>query len=452
MSEFKRKRGRPKKSLLKKELERLQGGILPTIEEEKLVLQKAQEEAMEASQQQLIDVQRVGQAKRIRKDLGRIETNKNYSDTDHFYYNVVIPHNDQTNPGSGSIAQFLDTRSQALVQNPSEWEMAIIRFQVPTSSIPIHVFVPNVYSLELSFGAFDSGQVFLIYTPDNSLAPPPTGTVNQLFIYSYQQWVDMINTALATAFTNLGANVPAGATSPPYLIYDSTTNLISMVLQQAYVVTQSNFNTANLNIYFNTSMQTFFPSFRWFFHGYNQSLGKDYSLVIKNNFNNLAGNNVEAHPVVPPMVPTGTPGAGTSAYIMTEEFPSLFAWNAPQSIVFISNGVPFRQEYLTQSQTITSGQVSSASNAQLPILTDFIPVVSPGGFDWRTNIQFFNQGEYRLIDMKGDNPLYNFDISIFWQDNFQVLYPIILQPHEVATIKILFRKKNTKGGLGYSSQ
>lgn len=63
-------------------------------------------------------------------------------EVNHIYYNVIIPNNPDgldLPTGTATPATFVENRVQPLMKVPSDWEMAIVRFSVPTSQIPIFV-------------------------------------------------------------------------------------------------------------------------------------------------------------------------------------------------------------------------------------------------------------------------------------------------------------------------
>ncbi len=118
-------------------------------------------------------------------------------------------------------------------------------------------------------------------------------------------------------------------------------------------------------------------------------------------------------------------------YQMEQEFPTLFLWNDLESIVVTAIGLPVRGEYLPP----INGQ-----NNQIPILTDFQPLITAGP-EVRSNIQYFPSGPYRLIDMESNVPLKSLGIQLYWTNHNNDLFPIYLSPGRNASIKLLFQRK-----------
>jgi hypothetical protein len=71
------------------------------------------------------------------------------------------------------------------------------------------------------------------------------------------------------------------------------------------------------------------------------------------------------------------------------------------------------------------------------VLTDF---VSDTGF-YKPNIVYNPSAQYRLLEMSGNQPLTNFDVSIFWRNNVGELVPFLLGSGGTCTLKILFTKR-----------
>ena len=100
---------------------------------------------------------------------------------------------------------------------------------------------------------------------------------------------------------------------------------------------------------------------------------------------------------------------------------------------------------ITENLNIADQQLTTTTNNTLKILTDF--EVNLSNADWRSYIQYVPLGEYRLITMNGDTPLYQFDFSILFQTADQTIYQMYINGGEVFSMKTLFRDKNFKSSL-----
>jgi hypothetical protein len=398
---------------------------------------------------------------------------KNTSSTDHVYYNIVMSNNTVTD---SQIATYNAPRTTALLENPSDYYVSIIRFTVPLQNVPIFVFKDNSYSVTISYNGVDH-QTFLVYVPDYAPIAIPSSPFNK-YVFYYQQFLDSINNGLTTSFTNFNTSLPvwSNATtysygdivrvgllsyfslqsgnlnkvpsaeptywelfSAPYLTIDYTTQLISVNASIAFFNTKDTLTTETqpLKIWFNTYLFQFFANFNILYNKttpevYNTN-GKNVQIIIKDNYNNrIVLQN------------------GLNGYVNKQEYNSLYNWNDLRNIVFLTSTIPIRNEGIPAQASGVSDTVSNAttSSASLPILTDFQIKANLGG-DERSYAQYNPDGEYRLVDLTGTTPLTNIDLTVYWQDRFLNLYPLYLPPKNTLDVKLLFRKKSVKGNLTY---
>lgn len=348
------------------------------------------------------------------------------------YYNVVIANNTQ----QPIQAKFNEVRNEGIVPIPENYSLIVTRFIVGTQTVPIF-FMPiapfpnlnpdlSTLSITLTYSGIDF-QVFLIYSALNSFSPPNPPTVDNpdwefapyYGVFSFQQLLDMLNTALATAFTALKFFFPlAPPTQAPYFTFDPVTELISLFCQQLYDPVVAGAPT--IEIWLDSEMYSFFENFETFFAGYDQLAGKDYQFVIKNNNNNI-------------------PASPMAYYEFKQEYRTLYNWTSFRNIVFLTGNVPVKYEYIP----ITNNLGSQVGDNYLPILTDFQAVdTSPS--DYRGYVQYIPSGEYRRTDLKGTEPLKTFDISVFWEDKLGNLFPLLVPPLDSISIKMLFEHKGCR--------
>lgn len=355
--------------------------------------------------------------------MATYNTDVNYSGVDNVYVNTII-YNGTT---KFIPCRFQINNDQAIINNPSDYYLAVVKFTVPGANIPLFTFnqTTNFYTVTLSYLNFDY-QISLIYIPDN--------TQNEFTVFSYQHFVDMINVALASSFTDLKTNNPGSvATFPPVMIFNQTTQLFS-ILAPTKGYTGSN----PISIYFNQNLNSFFESFEAVFNGLNTLNGKDVQITVEDKGNNLLfvqdpGLNYNGIGYSLTKLPAG------NYYSMSQEFPTLYLWNELQTIVIQSNGIPVRNEYLNT-------QGSSGFNNQVSVLTDFSPSVTSGP-EIRSQFQYIPNGQYRLIDLNGNIPIYSIGMDFKYSINDGSLNEILLSPGKSASCKLLFTRK----GAGYQT-
>lgn len=357
--------------------------------------------------------------------------------SDNIYYNVII-----TNPmvfdqidinGNNDVipAVYEENRTQAIIADPSKYELSIIRFEIPGANIPLFVMPrvisgapppANLHLTPLQFLMKYSGTTFaanLIYVPIASnifLPPPPPAPVPisnpYYWVYSYNHMLSMMNTTMATVFGQLKASFPgAPPTEPPYFIYNAETQLISMIAQKSY-------EGSGVDVGMNGPMLRFVRGFELSF-GKIQEIGNPN--VNYSTFN---------------IYDTGNNSYDATHYEMKQEYVTLQYWNSFKNIVFITGTLPIQAEFIPE----LNGQ---GANNFRPILTDFEPILASAG-DARSVLQYYPQGPYRMVSLQSTTPLTKFDVRVYWQDQENNLYPIILSPGMSLSIKFLFsRRYNT---------
>ena len=356
---------------------------------------------------------------------------------DNVYYNIQLTNNDET--GRLFEARYQSEQTQVLLDNPSEFYLTIARFSVPGRNIPLMVFEvqdnqpdPNlgVYSVTLTFGA-DDYQTFTIYIPHVLNVPvPPSPIPVQIrspyyYMFAYQNMIEFLNTALLTSFNALKAAHPGVvSTEAPYFIYNDSK--ISLVMPYSYI-------TDNIDIYFNLATLQLFEAFEGFFIGANQPNGKNWRLSKFFNDNGYA----KPGGVIP--VPPLTP----QYLIYVPEYINFRMWSVLNSLVFTTTALPINGEI--QPAVVSIEQISTGATEFRSILTDFQPDLTFPGTG-RTQLQYFPQGPYRLLDLTSTQPLRRVDIQVFWADRNNNLYPINLTFTESLSIKLLFIRKSTYKG------
>lgn len=381
-------------------------------------------------------------------------------ENDRLYYNVAIPHNDSLSFGQ-TPAIFQTDFSQALLQNPSEWYVCIVRYTVPSNIIPI--FIPRIlpfpntdpnlteYSVTLSYNGADSTQNIIFVTTQPSNPVPPGPSINHplqydtpyYYVYSYQEWIDDINRAINTAFAALPGK-PAGATAP-YFIFDSTTRLISLVAQRAFY-NEALPGPGPIRLYINLPLLPFLDAIEGLLLNANPADPKNFQFLIKDNKNNwyTAPFETVACGFTGATGPVGCPcSLCPPNFIMTQEYDILANWNTLVNIQFISTLLGNTLEYVPIASN--NQNVNSINNQNLNgvgVLTDFEPLLQLGP-EARTQIQFQQTGPYRLINLNGTDPLFKFDLKVYWVDKFGIQRLLYLTHHTVLTVKFLFIRKSS---------
>lgn len=337
------------------------------------------------------------------------------------YYNAIKANN------TNNIipAEFAENRVSAILDDPSQYYLSVIRFEIPSSLLPLFHFPdPAVQPLKVSLTFYDAGLAtnFIQTTSVNFVQH---SDLDPTAVYTYQSFIDMINTAFSTCFAALsaaviaaGAALPAGSVAP-FIIYDPNwPTFFGIVADTNNYAPNQTLNANKIKIFFNYNLLNFFDSLEGYYFGIGLPSFLDFQVFVKNNITNYYRY---------PVPPTAT------TVIMWCESNTKFLWQEVVRILITTNTIPVSSEYaLAASDT--------GKDVNQVILTDFEPEIT-GEFRESDVFQYYPQGPYRRIDMIGSSPLVKFDLKIWWQGKDGVIHPIFIPPHHSITVKILFEKR-----------
>lgn len=369
----------------------------------------------------------------------------------HIYYDLDAINNETSGNNPPIRFSITDVRNIPYLNSPENYFMSVIRFTIQTPTLPI--FIPQillgqisvdktVYSFTLSFPVggttINSTQTFIVYVPSDTTQPTPAQpltiqdmTSDYYYVYNLQDWCKMMNTALSSAFTSLNANViAAGGTLPSANVPFFEWNPV----QQVFILSADNasFNSSlasPIKIFCNTALYTLLNNFPIIkFAPTGVALGKNYQFEFYNN-NGLNLFNMGAYSVIQLYQDNSTTGL----------------FNPVQSIVFTTSLLPIVPSVVSipkifNSSTFNLSSVGNNSNIA-PIITDFqIPYSATN--QYRPNLTYVPQSEYRLIDLYGLSPQSSLEISVLWKDNFGGNHVFLLGAGCSASIKLMFRRKD----------
>ena len=131
---------------------------------------------------------------------------------------------------------------------------------------------------------------------------------------------------------------------------------------------------------------------------------------------------------------------------MFQEIITIGLWSPVASIVFTSSLLPVKSTNTSPPRVFTDTTVGSAltSSGQpnlANIITDFEVAISEKN-QYRPDISFRIESEYRLVDMYSMANLNRIDITVFWLSCWGDYVPLHLVPGAMAQIKVLFRNRS----------
>ncbi len=363
-----------------------------------------------------------------------------YTENDNKYVNISFT---RTDPISAVIPlEYNVTKTMPVLAKASEYYIGIEKFTIPLQALPIFIMPiiqnqgnpdlsPMKIGIRTALGVDSLSNV--IYEPQNDFTAPVQNNPNNQIIteyyfgYSYDQMIQMINTALATAFTLSMVAGPA-----PYFVYNPETQLISLIVSAV-------FNTLpGPLIIFNYPLTQFIDGF----DVTGLTMGFDINSLLYYNVYGLVN---ESFGYVPfgqaPPAPLAYPAmAAPNLYKITQNYEGLAPWNPVRKLLFLTTGLPITYEIVPSGN---SSQDNSGVYSSLNIITDFDPQVQRAG-DSRSISYFAAQGYggVRLTDMTTNTPLYKIDVKVYWQDIQNNIYPLVIPAYSIANIKIGFLRKN----------
>jgi len=414
--------------------------------------------------------------------LGDVDESK---DSDIVYLNVDVINNRTVDLGLGTdpSIRFSETRDTPIINDASKYYFSIIRFQMNGAGRDLPIFVPQVqigqtdpdltvYSTTLKATvAYDiptvgvrtfnsTKRVFINYVPESVSAPTPQPPMTRqdlnskyYFVYTFQHWVNLVNTALTTAMAQIqtdfqtfwtaeggAGTAPTLTTKVPYLQYEPSEKLFSFYADSYgfggadRTSASSATDNENFQLFLNSNLFGLVSNFSNVYLGQDQILGQDNEIL----FQNKLGKNLYTYD-------------STDYYICKQDYESISSlWSPIASIVFTTTLLPILPEQVGTPVKFGEGNIQvpfSSPSAFQPIITDIsLPLDSPA--DYRGLVQYNPSGEYRLTSMTSSRQeVRNIDVQVYWKNRLDgELYPITMFNLSSVSIKMMFRKKSFNKG------
>jgi len=321
-----------------------------------------------------------------------VNTIKRDNKVDNIYYNIELSF-PETNNG---LVSFEAIRTQDILDKPSDYQLTIERFNIPTDNIPLFFFKQNFYEVGLRINGIFYKK-FVSYTqPFEEYDLPPNP------IWNITDMSDAINEAFDDAFTDLKNAHTITSTIAPRMQWIYNEKKTKLYVQKSYV------NTDNIDIFINRQLFALFSGYQNF--GPDNTLPLQYQILVKDRVENSVTLN------------------SIDYFIVEEEFSTLFNWNVLTSIQFETSSIPVSPELLGTRRNLIRN-----------VITDFQPI---SGGDTNSSVQYFPQGPQRYYDLISDYPLKRIDIKVLWADKEGNTYPIFISENGHFSLKIKFRRRD----------
>ena len=369
---------------------------------------------------------------------------------DRIYYDVTVANLDNKDNRRPTRAVFNQTRSTPYLKDPSQYYLSIIRWTLDSYSLPIFIPLMNpkagdgvtdadttAYTVTMEYGDFivRSPMKFIAQDKSAEIPPPPASQPNGIQqnstgyynVYSTSYVIYLVNNCLKECFDAL--TVASGDTlptvHPPFLTFDPQTNIAVMNVP----LDGFGIDTAGgpINLYFNTLMGGLFSSFPYEIN-YISSLGRNFKFLV----DTLGVSTIQAYP------PSADPAEQYDVIQIYQEISTVESWNPVASLAVMSNTLGVIQNIegvptVFYENVVLNGTGNNSVNSNL--ISDFVADT------YRPSIIYIPSAEYRRIQLTGNTPLSNLDISLFWKNKIGEFQPFILPAGGSATLKLLFEKK-----------
>lgn len=362
---------------------------------------------------------------------GRLLESVEKPDADHVFINATLfndsPVISPTQPYyiPASISQ---TRSSAIVNNPSEWNFTIVRLTVNSSAIPR--ITESVSSLVVGYSfnnVFYDAPVTIPLAPDLDTGLPTQS------LYDVYSFVNIVNNAFFTAQTAAAGGGAVFAYGQVFLHFSPETQLFSLYIPSYFGEGTVSTDMTTIGVHMSFDMSQRIDSFPTIQNVPLQNNGHDVTFVKK-----FSGLNQVTLPATTTLGPGG-PVVMTGNYMLLQQDS---AW--PSSIenvnrVAVTTGtIPVITEYRTTALFSQNGGGNNQQSAA--ILTDFIAGINAPLAN-RSEPFTYIPDPYRLSSMTTNQPLLRYDITVNTVDRFGVLNVLRIPPGGNLDVKLLFLKK-----------
>ena len=395
--------------------------------------------------------------------------------------------NNEYNATSKPHLRFEETRNTPFLPGDSaDYFCSIVRFNIQTGNT-IPVLIPKiqtgqndinktVYQVAIMFDYLEDatasedkfGFANVMYSPEDETADTPAPpdksqdvSSTYYFVYNYQHFIHLINTAIKQAWANLKDNFTSsgqgalfdaavGNTIVPWIDFNPDTNRLFLNADDKLFNSELT-SFYRMKLVFNDRLYELLASlpFRLIsnqinlttLQGFSERPCPWYAIRFVNRYNNKY-----AQKITDP-TSTTTPKGTVSVDIIQafQEMTSIALWNPVSSIVFASSLLPIIPTQTSVPKDIgnqSNNLLSGGNNSNfLPILSDFSIAVDANN-QYRPMVEYSPGAEYRLIDMNSTTNLNRIDIIVYWKDRLGGLHPFQLQPGCAASVKIMFRRKD----------
>lgn len=419
------------------------------------------------------------------------------SKKEHIYYNVRIDNQISGVSNSATNQCVYDQQTQNILNKQSDYELAVQSWSI-RAKLPVFIATikqgtnTDINSMPFSVcytyttgGVTFNYQTDLIWLTDeafsatnpNRVTPLPRSpndnngiqdiytSPNYYYCNSYMKFVNIINNALSTSFTNFNLAHPGIVAEQAWVQYDNRTGLFSIIGNLEYAVGLGGVGTNKPFVSVDALLYKYLDSIPAEFNGYDNPFGKDYTIAFeqKDGNSNLWAKGNRYAPGIPSVTQTIPP----DYIIMEQEIDCRYLWSNIKQIIITSNTINVRNEFMPQiifpQQLAQQNQIPNPNRSQGG--TSIVAETNNFNLDRKSILSyidynyaspnamaqialssthrdiFYKPHFYKWIDLVGDGSLNNINIEIFFETEDGFITPLQIPNKASVNVKLAFRKK-----------
>ena len=315
----------------------------------------------------------------------------------------------------------------SIIQNPSEYDFAIDKYNIPLENVPIFYFDSsvdnsnkyNAYSVELTYNGVSSGRTYVQF--NKTYIKNPTDP-DYYAIWDFDTFIKLVNDTIYAAFLLLAGATSLPATSaPPFFGMDSNFMLSSYGQCTIY----DSDIAKPIRLYMNQPLWRFFMGIPAEEQGngfaVQSALGLDALFLF---WSKKAMNLVTI--------------SNTNYWQMFTNYgtQTLINWNIAEGIVITSNELTVAAEYMP---TISDNQLLVSRK----IIANF-DFIYEGTACKPLYAQYVLTSPYKRLTIEGGANLNKLDFNIYWYDSNNTFHPFQIYNGSSYTMRLLFLPKENK--------
>ena len=347
--------------------------------------------------------------------------------TDNVYYDIVAVNKD----GAPKPFRYNDNRGIPIIKKANNYKVAVARFSVDTSGVPIMNFPSTEYSsyaLNQTYRTPDNnyysitivddlGVVYQSYLLHESFND---SDVNDLRIWTIDQFLQILNKAVVEACLNTNVN----DNKVLYFVYDRDSAIIDIYFPEEF---------ANLiathKFYMNNNLWNLFNNFSHTKTNLDQ--GRDIKIDVY-----LCGENSGTNEVVHTRNSVVNTSTGANCIIVRGYYCTIYKLYQIRSIIFTTSQLPIRTEFFNSTRDF----ISTTTTDNDRILKSFEFALEDKSALHTRSLQTYTAVNFEWIDMLVSDDIKYIDIQAYYMDQHGHVEPLLLPPNSSSTMKLYFKK------------